>query len=999
MSQEKLGKILEAGDTKKCVKFFKGMPEKERRSLAPFCLDWFNKQRKNEFIQTSATSWEANQLMPAAEVAVFATASGSEITKLARHARPADEYLFELLTDRQPSWVSSWASQMTEAPNNWSTWSLVRRLIRAGLTQKPDSPNYYTGMISGLGGPGSAYNDKISLQDCLLEDPELLEDEVWRLFEFDGDGENSLANWDRFSRGGKWSDALLHLAKKGHLPRERLLSCSLDALDRDFNHYRAKWFSSLYDDLKPTANEQAAHAERFLHLLGVTAPNVVSWAYAKVEKLAKAKAYEPPTLLAGLEPVLLARQKGMVKKALKLAATVVKSSPETAPRAALVVTGALGHEAAEIQEAALDFIEQHGQADNEQLKDRVLAHAEVIAPSLRSRLDRWSDGEQSLQPAEQPAPALDAGELKKALAEIDPQFRSLYCLDELQQNLAQERLAIPTVKFDGTEIPRLDPQRRLEPIADLEEVLDVAARVIEDPAIIDEAERAIDGLSRLCGDLPEDFERRIGPVLKRATDRLKKQNAAPFVGMQTSDDLCGLIYAFGTQQVIRTKPDGERIAFDIEGDVWGWWDKNLAKPIGILSRRSLAVAERLAERKPAPLLSMPTHAGGWIDPALLVERANDWKGDSPHVTDVCLALLRMAPDGRAAALKQLKRKSSDAEWKQAIRYALGGKTTSVGESAPLWVAAARARAPFADDELVTKGFPKLGPDAGQAAQYSFRIAPSRSSHKLIVECQPALPQKIDPDCVTVTFHQKLGPGYHLDWELGQLAGRTVGSVRWTCSIWPIARESLFAAAAEIFAANLDWWEARWQNKALLEPLLDSGTPLRSMGLLLLTLALAAKEPGESGLAVDIAIAAIEDGRLSAENLGPLLRELLASGLIKPGRWQNTLAVVGGASPVHALVVQQSLVQALQGDPKKMPRDYGKLLETLKEISIGIGHAITDQGCRDFLQKIKGSGKVAKTASALLKLEQADSASSGQQAMQQAIEFRLNAARRRQEWQG
>ena len=96
---------------------------------------------------------------------------------------------------------------------------------------------------------------------------------------------------------------------------------------------------------------------------------------------------------------------------------------------------------------------------------------------------------------------------------------------------------------------------------------------------------------------------------------------------------------------------------------------------------------------------------------------------------------------------------------------------------------------------------------------------------------------------------------------------TAADLRWVLTVWPMQRESWFARAVPGFAGNLDWWEAAWSNRTLLEPLLDPDVPLRPMALLMLALGLAAKEPGESGLATDALIAAIDDGRLDAGKLG------------------------------------------------------------------------------------------------------------------------------------
>jgi uncharacterized protein DUF6493 len=203
------------------------------------------------------------------------------------------------------------------------------------------------------------------------------------------------------------------------------------------------------------------------------------------------------------------------------------------------------------------------------------------------------------------------------------------------------------------------------------------------------------------------------------------------------------------------------------------------------------------------------------------------------------------------------------------------------------------------------------------------------------------------------------------------------------------RIATFAAALDTLAWNLDWWQAAWQNKTLLEPLLDPGTPLCTMGLLLLATALAAKEPGEHGLATDIAIRAIEEGRLGSDNLGLVLAQLLPTGVIKPVRWQKTLADVARASPVHALVVQRALQSSPRDTPEKLARDFAKLLELLYDLSIELNQHLGDEGCRAFLQQLS-SGKSGKVAKDLLNLPATDFSTTGRPILFQAIKQRAAA---------
>src|SRR5262249_21850446 len=290
---------------------------------------------------------------------------------------------------------------------------------------------------------------------------------------------------------------------------------------------------------------------------------------------------------------------------------------------------------------------------------------------------------------------------------------------------------------------------------------------------------------------PDTFARRVGPLAKRVTERLKR-DAFPFIGVGPRDDLCGIVYAWTIGTVIEYKydvdPRGGRFIAQIAGEERIWYARNVRTALGFLSRRSIALAKRVVAGQAAGLLSAPTHAGGWIAPQTLAERVNGWSGAEPEPTDACLAMLRLAPEDRAEALTMLK--EVRAEWAHTIRYALGAPRVTLGNTAALWIAAARARAPWADDERIEKAFPDYGPDAGRRATYAVSVNKAFNFMKLAVQSDPPLPVSVDRDCVTVALHAQRGTGRDL-LEVGGAGGRTVGAVRWMATIWPQARESLF----------------------------------------------------------------------------------------------------------------------------------------------------------------------------------------------------------------
>src|SRR5581483_3581534 len=226
--------------------------------------------------------------------------------------------------------------------------------------------------------------------------------------------------------------------------------------------------------------------------------------------------------------------------------------------------------------------------------------------------------------------------------------------------------------------------------------------------------------------------------------------------------------------------------------------KEARSVLDFLSARVQEIAARAREGEARPLLAAPTHRGGWIDPVVRVERARACP-DADRLDQV-QALLRLAPENRAAALR--KAGKLPGELGAALRHALGTKESAVGPTAALWVAAARARDPYGDDAAVEERHPGLGPDAGSAARVALRARMERKHAAYRVERQPALPRQVPIDQPTVLLHAgvRLAGGYWCSarhWD--------APAVRWAGSVWPAGREAWFTAGAFLIGCNLDWW--------------------------------------------------------------------------------------------------------------------------------------------------------------------------------------------------
>ena len=149
--------------------------------------------------------------------------------------------------------------------------------------------------------------------------------------------------------------------------------------------------------------------------------------------------------------------------------------------------------------------------------------------------------------------------------------------------------------------------------------------------------------------------------------------------------------------------------------------------------RLTALAQRVVKRIAAPLLAAPTHRGGWIDPLVWVERWRrliELKVDVPEV-ELSQSLLRLAPDGRPAALERAR--EIECPLCEVIVWVLGGTVDAAAakRTPAVWIAASRCR----DPEIVlegggwSKGLP-TGPEVLQPAVYRWKALKGTRRHNV-----------------------------------------------------------------------------------------------------------------------------------------------------------------------------------------------------------------------------------------------------------------------------
>jgi hypothetical protein len=998
--------ILDKADQAACLKFFDSATEEERRELAKTAIATYKHFRKHSKFEGPIFLWYPK----IAGIAVLATCTLTELKTLGQFAVADAEPAFQILSTRRPPWLTEYAECLIR--ENVHRWPLVRALVRRGLCDRPQHENYILGTIVcmiGFWGSdeliGPTYG---SLVANLRKDSDLLKHEIWQLFQIEGQGELSLAAHDKYlgaeSDNYCWSLALKKLSKKGDLSRDRLLDESLGALNRGFAQFRVAWFSQFHELLEPTAKERLKLQDKYLLLLASPIPPTVTFALDALDIIDKERPIAADAIIESLQPVLLAKHKGTARRAVQWLDRLASREAKCKAQAASAAAQALAHEAVDVQKAAIEVLMKHGSAKDASLKKQVAQAAAGIAASLRKRLDAWlGDAAAESKLAKQAKPAGKVGgglaDLEKQIAAIPGKWVRLAGIPSLIAAAKAGRAEITALDFGPLDVPRLDPAAALAPVKDLDEWIDVCAHFLESPEEIDEGERVLEGVSRLCDQSPDDDDRTrlLGPLMKRI-EKVYSGSCWPFLGWSLRDDVCGVVRAWITGKTVIAKAKKDR-----QGDVaWHFADKD--RPLGAmaisdapalwaLSQRSQELAERAAERRVRPLLSAATHRGGWLDPLVFANRLLAWDklGEQPPHYDAILALLRLAPDHRAAALKRIGKLKG--ELADVARYALGGEKPKIGKTAAVWVAAARARDPLADDPLVEKRFPGLGPGGGTAARYHWKFRPFIASDLTYYfdryrwQVEPDLPSKVELDLPSVLMNR-----------LPELPDSSAGAaeVRWHGALWPAGREAHLVRGTRLLANNVDWFQPQWGNKTYLEPLLDGDEPLGELARTALCLGLSAKEPGEHTLAADVLAAAISDGRVDGATLAQILATLLTTAGIQPRRWGKVFGDVARISPLHAHIVGLTLENTLAAAGKSLaapPKDVHHVLELLLELLAETGTAVTNPATRDALTQITGSGKAAKAAKALLAIQADPDGASNVAIGRAALQGRIERARR------
>ncbi len=840
-------------------------------------------------------------------IVLYATSNLTEVKKAGWLAIPKIEIIKNICEIFEPSWIDSWANWVLE--ENPRQFTLIYPLVKEGYCNKPTTDNYVLGIIESIN-----YERKTDqvLVDSIRLSLRDLEDDIWRIFEVEGGGEFSLAAHDKYSHGQNcWDNSLRILSEEGTLSRDRLLDSSLKALGNDFAQFRASWFSRLFISLKPTLEELEVRASNLILLMGSQIPPTVSFALKNLNSLEKKKLLNTDMFLDNVEPVLNAKTKSTVMLSLRILESLAKRNIDKAEKIALASTHAIIFDNAEVQKKVFDLIDKYGNQKDENISEALKLNADFIVPSLKNRLSSWVSIEDARS------------------SDIEESYNSTLVETSNNQN-------------EG-----------IVPIENFEELISEFLQLIEEPNDPIAIERLFDGLSRVGRSRPEDFMKLIGPLEKRAST-LESRGSEKWLTYQLSKLALSYI----------NNKNGFRVTYN------EILKKNESNFENVFIARLYFLVESILRKTniEVPLISAPTHGRGFITPSVLLDRikAIESAKEQSSMIDNVLAILRLDcglidESELKETIKQLK--GIKTEFSLACAYALGGEV-DIGKRAALWIAASRIRAPEGEDKLILDKFGTLGPDAGQASRYKPWVEVHNSNdgdytwYNLKVERTPRAPEEIPLEHLAVLFH-KYTEGYYSDTYFGY----NEGLVRWGSTIWPGNLEPYFACGA--CELSISYPEAQWHVQSFFLPMLEQNVPLKPMALLLLIAGLSSAEPGQKGIAIDIVVMSIDDGRMDIALLGDLMAEFVATGLIIVSRWTKAIKEIASISSRHAEAMRSLIQSLLRFNPENSPRELGGLIELLYELSIAADKCLEDEKAIEFFKNNKKGGKQGKFAKKLL----------------------------------
>ncbi|MCA9027747.1 MAG: hypothetical protein KDA86_21235 [Planctomycetaceae bacterium] len=1009
---------------------FSDLDEADRKRLSKAAQEAYRESRKEE-----QANW--NQPTPAssrARLAVMACCPWSHARRIqASFEIKSDDNWYDalrqIISDRRPDWATQWISLQLDR-DEWGvgaigfSWRDVRDWMEEGVCELPECDGYYRALA--IQGRGSFDPER---------DHALLEYDIWRLFEVETDAfswmpplkEIDRKNWANAMRSnvqqgalaevyGGWPRILFYLSERGVIGRGRLIDATLAAFWRDFRGGMRTGLQRFYGVLSPTDGEIVNREAAYRKLLRNETGTVVALAIKALGRLQKAKRLDVAAFFDEVPNVFNISQKSQPKSALNLIDRIAKKAAEHRVVALLAMTAALNHEHADIQEQAVTLLSQWHAADPSLDLTDVLKDATMIAPQHRKTLEEMAgtssspSGGQGATQDSTPSD-LDAHEqeIHERLAALPEWIRTVTCLDGIPDALASGELPPP---FDPpTECPVLSGVEPIEPIKDADELIDVCIRTLAGNGDPEDEERVVEGIFQFRQAATNKLQEKTEGLRKAILDRL--ETASGWMGTVSWETdplplIVGRWLDMPEVQIAVTTSESDRIPAEFQ-DIFGKEELTRMVRSAESSARSrmtpldwlmTEIFHRLDRNELGPVLSTPTHKTGWIDPRVFVERLHVLQNSRVTVgqREFIGGLLRLSPDHRNEALES-SYQIHDPHGR-IVRYALGGgelPTEKDRNHADEWLAAGRARKPNEPlPELDVLNLNTDEPDGLIPASYRFvhEIDPSITRHhrwamEQYHQCLEITPNQPGQDAVKSRPSVALAARVLQANVIGWVDDRKEYQL---ASMTPLNTNATLAYATCQLLARIDAKSSSFEPvNGYMSPLLSLDRPWAEIGRVALCLGMLSRDEQARGIAIDVLIDGITDGRADGGCLGETLTHLAGGGWMKLNRLAEALREVTRTSVLAERVVGEILDQLI-ASWESLPRDGHHVLSLQVELLASLEHELSPKA-REVLSSVQGSGKVAKMAKQLCAIKVSPKSLPMRQACLEAAEGRLARAER------
>jgi hypothetical protein len=755
------------------------------------------------------------------------------------------------------------------------------------------------------------------------------------------------------------------------------------------------WFHTIMDELPLSDSQKDQMVTRYVGLLSTKDSATLVWA---LNHLNNAKVDQLPItdLLGNISNVFFVKRKEPAVAAIKLLEKLIKQMPKNTGIATALLD-AFEHHSADVHKRALSVIKKNklneDSAFSQELNERMSGTAVLLREEAKSLN---SPGSAGFQPALSES-SLDIDELLQQASQVPTLFGEAAEIPAAVEAVIQTRLPA-ALSLNSRVIPRLDPDQQITPIESIDDLVFLVAQILDGNGSSESIEQALDGILRCCDQRPEDFATRVSSLNKRITSQLGEGPTAlglQFQGVSPVTDLAAVCRAWIVESKFQPS-DLLKPVVDVLGNAFK--SVMTARALEFFSARAESISQLVTQKISLPLLSAPTHKGGWIDPLVLPDRIKRWNdsGIKLDKADFIQALLRLAPDNRAEVLAKLGPDRN--EYMDALRWALGAPLEGAMSTAPIWVAAFRCRDPRGNSAELARKFPGLGPDGAEPGGFKeclkessakssgiFGTSFNHQKEGLVLTFDP--PAKSRPS--VKFFPTELLHTYDIGWQ---------GSISLDL-YWPLNPEPYFVHETRRVCSYLEsqgaYWHSSWTS------LFDPDTPTKGYGSWLIALGMSAKQLEVSRLCVDALISSIDDGRLDGTTFGTVIGKLYLTDKITLSRWIKGLRDVSRISPMHSHFVFKALEQFLptieagiDGLSKPIP---SAVLELLYDCCCNAPYRIELEAARKTLSGVTGKGKGAKLAQLLLQPSQPGASECIRQFAAQILSSRIERAKRWEQW--